>query len=574
MHSVIELQKPSLTFAQWIKLFVIGALSTLYRAYIPSLPLYGMVHDDQLQVSLANNILNGDWLGPYGELTHRTLAKGPGYPIFLAKTHFLPWSPVVSVHVLLLSSALFCLILLFKLGMHTSFLTPSFAFVAFFPAWFGDSMSRIYRDGLLTALTFLVMSAVLTLVHSFDRYQLREFGLRQFIIRVFAAGIAFGISLSWWYLTKNTILPLVGSALVVVFFLAFKHRSAQRIMLLFAFVIASFAAFFPSVMFVKNQNDKHYGVSVVDNFYSGYFAKTLSLITSVEPVSKIRYVAVTKYQRQNLYASSPTFRMLRPWLEAKPGEGWRGQSCASPMKICDESAGWFPWELRDAAEYAGLGKSALDFEATFQRVHHEVTSACRTGQLICGNPALISGIPLLNNVPIRDYLESPFIGFTSIWNIESWRKGPPPYFESIDSATQGIWTKAVKSLPINSPNPVYKPSINNGIYSLSLIFGLYEIIWHLLIAFSLIAAAYCLYNWKHLHSSLMITAVASTFSVVIFVFSLSILEAAGGPYLTGSADSYLLPVYPTVLLSIIALTASLHKILETKLQNILLRIKS
>jgi hypothetical protein len=38
-------------------------------------------HDDHLFIQLAEYLVNGDWLGPYNQLT---LAKGAAYPLFIA----------------------------------------------------------------------------------------------------------------------------------------------------------------------------------------------------------------------------------------------------------------------------------------------------------------------------------------------------------------------------------------------------------------------------------------------------------------------------------------------------------
>ena len=58
-----------------IKLWLVEALDFV-ATYTP--------HDDYLFVRLAKSILNGEWLGPYDQLT---LVKGPVYPLFLAVAH-------------------------------------------------------------------------------------------------------------------------------------------------------------------------------------------------------------------------------------------------------------------------------------------------------------------------------------------------------------------------------------------------------------------------------------------------------------------------------------------------------
>src|SRR5689334_1498626 len=50
-------------------------------------------HDDTLFMLLGRYLANGDWLGPYNQFT---LMKGPGYPAFLALSHFSGLSVTMS----------------------------------------------------------------------------------------------------------------------------------------------------------------------------------------------------------------------------------------------------------------------------------------------------------------------------------------------------------------------------------------------------------------------------------------------------------------------------------------------
>ena len=60
---------------------VVAAASFALRHAIPVQAEAGAIHDDALFVRLATHVAAGDWLGPYDQLT---LAKGAGYPVFIA----------------------------------------------------------------------------------------------------------------------------------------------------------------------------------------------------------------------------------------------------------------------------------------------------------------------------------------------------------------------------------------------------------------------------------------------------------------------------------------------------------
>src|ERR1044072_4763900 len=65
----------------WIFAAILGLLYVLnlFLIPVPLIPILG--HDDGHFMQQAKKILDGQWLGPYDQLT---LIKGPGYPIFLA----------------------------------------------------------------------------------------------------------------------------------------------------------------------------------------------------------------------------------------------------------------------------------------------------------------------------------------------------------------------------------------------------------------------------------------------------------------------------------------------------------
>ncbi len=61
------------------------------------------IHDDMLFVSLAASIREGQWLGPYNNLT---LAKGPIYPLWLALSSLTGLSVLLTQQVLYALAAL------------------------------------------------------------------------------------------------------------------------------------------------------------------------------------------------------------------------------------------------------------------------------------------------------------------------------------------------------------------------------------------------------------------------------------------------------------------------------------
>jgi hypothetical protein len=111
--------------------------------------------DDGLFIKLGKAIATDHWLGPFGDLT---LAKGPGYPLFLAVSH-LTGLPISLTQAILftLCLAAFCreIVVVFrsKLLGHIVFIVT-----ILHPAFLNE---RILRDDIYSAQTFLILACVL-----------------------------------------------------------------------------------------------------------------------------------------------------------------------------------------------------------------------------------------------------------------------------------------------------------------------------------------------------------------------------------------------------------------------------
>lgn len=550
---------------KWGSILFFAISSVLLRAYVPIVPYYTAAHDDLLMVTMANNIRSGEWLGTYSDLTHRTFSKGSGYPLFLAITHIFPWSPAVTVHILLLVGAALCLAQLVNLGLQRKMFAPSFALIAFFPVWFGDSMSRVYRDGLLTALLFLSIGVVFLLVSKIRNVYLAEKSTFRWSGLFLVIGATFGFLLSISFVTKSTIIPLVLLAVLVSTQVAIRYRNKRVYLGLSMFALSAVLAFQPTVIYIKNANSKTYGLAVVENYYSGPFAESLKSMSAVSPISQRRYVAVTKYARQNMYAASPTMRKLQPWLEGKPGEGWKAASCASPTKICDESGAWFPWELRDAVEHAGLGDTAVSFNSTFESIFSELRSACKSKQLRCERSSIVPGLPQISNIPIRDVIESTSETFLSIWNLRSAEKGSNSYYENLDKGILDIWNNTVKGLPPNLPLESYKPMQNFGVSSIQLLSSIYAMIWRVLMIGMLVTMIWRFRLFITSRNALNLVFSSLLLPTLLSVLTISILEAGLGGYLSMGGNLYTLSIYPFIfLLCALSLSSLIESINATQ----------
>ena len=131
--------------------------SLVLRARSPALLLAWASHDDTLYAKLAANIVDGQWLGPYDSVT---LAKAPGYPVFLAiafKAH-LPFK--MAEHLVhLLAGATIAWGSLRVSGSRIVGVVL-FSVIALDPAYLGGTAARVTRDGLYGSLCLLLIGTV------------------------------------------------------------------------------------------------------------------------------------------------------------------------------------------------------------------------------------------------------------------------------------------------------------------------------------------------------------------------------------------------------------------------------
>ena len=111
--------------------FLLAFGSLTLRVLIPPNIIYNSPHDDLLGVKIAQDILNGSWLGSWD---NRTLLKPPGYSYFLVLCHYLHITPHVALHILYILASLYFIyvISLILKSRFSAFLTVCiFAFLIF-----------------------------------------------------------------------------------------------------------------------------------------------------------------------------------------------------------------------------------------------------------------------------------------------------------------------------------------------------------------------------------------------------------------------------------------------------------
>jgi hypothetical protein len=371
---------PLARFARSTTMFVLSAVAlVLLKLWLvsaqPILAIGWAGHDDRLFLTLAQNLLNGDWLGQYNELT---LAKGCFYPIWIALASLSGIPLLLSQHLLYLLAVLAFVLAIRPIGIPRWRLLLLAAVLWFNPGTYTTHVLRVMREGLYPALTLLVAAGF---VGAMLRSRVRSRRLPwPWLLLSFLSTAAF------WQTREEGVwlLPLLLALVLFVFIKQAWHRGRRGWMWGLACAVP-LAAIPCSDGVVALVNKAHYGIAVSVEFKTHDFLAAYGALTRVKPKRLVPHLQVSKEMRERVYAVSPTFATLRSRLDGQGESGWgAGTRKQWPeLKVGEIGGGWFVWAFREAVARAGnykTGKKAMDF---YRRMAREVDNACASKQLDC-----------------------------------------------------------------------------------------------------------------------------------------------------------------------------------------------
>ena len=118
----------------------------------------GAIYDDNLMIYLADNIIQGKWLGEYSNMT---LIKGVFTPIFIAMLYFLK-IPFLTGQMIFYLLAIICFVLIIKRIVKNKYiLLVMFLYLLYNPIMYSTELCRVYRDGIYTSLIIFLISSII-----------------------------------------------------------------------------------------------------------------------------------------------------------------------------------------------------------------------------------------------------------------------------------------------------------------------------------------------------------------------------------------------------------------------------
>jgi hypothetical protein len=369
-------------------LFFVFSMAYLILAMNLPVSIYTRAgHDDALYWGHAYQILEGNWLGAYSQMT---LAKGPGFPLFLATNAVLGIPITLLIALFYLLACALIANTLRELGLSRYLVLTIFVVILFHPELFPI---RIIRDNIYPALSLIIIAGVIRLVFA-------PLPQNQRLMNVAPYGLVFGF---FWITREEGIWIIPG--LFILFFL--KALQLKKQSLPIRGVFYRFACFsLIAILFVcliALINYQKYGKFEVVDFKGKAYSQAIKSLNSVNVGQDLPYVPVSFAKRQEIYRISPTFSQLKDYFEDK-GKRWTSAGCKIYSWTCgDYAGGWFAWAFRDAVASKGYYESPMRAAEFYNDITKEIETACGVGVIKCkANP-----VPLMPNITMTQLKELP-----------------------------------------------------------------------------------------------------------------------------------------------------------------------
>ncbi|MEY2470264.1 MAG: hypothetical protein QOF21_2962 [Actinomycetota bacterium] len=400
--------------------------------------------DGGLFERLALTLTNHDWLGT---LDPTTLAKGPGYPAFIAITNKLHLSLQVGEQISYLVGCAAIALAVWRVTGRGVAASVVYLVMAFDPINFSGVSAAVTRENFYTGPALIFIGGFFLAVHGALNRDRWWWVVPPAVVAGFVGAV--------FWLTREEGVWILPGLLVVAVALPLLHvyemrrradatfdrkTMTQSALRLGVVILLVGVTFYAPIQFVKMKNHQKYGVSLTNDFSEGAFGKAFAAWSRVRGVPLRHLVPIGEAQRLAVYPVSPAARKLQPFLE-DPTNGWRLWGC--PMiNICDDyPGGAAPWTFRSAMFQAGLYTDEATFQAYNTRLANEINAACDKGTLRCSRK-LPTSLQLADRANVRDLSKSVWYWLrqlpTTVWADQSY--GPllvndAPRDERIEIAT-------------------------------------------------------------------------------------------------------------------------------------------
>lgn len=340
-------------------------------------------YDDALMLKQANSILQGKWLGEYNSLT---LVKGPITPIFIAILNKLHIPFLIGQELLYDVSCLFVIYTFSKTIKNKKILYIIFAILLFNPVTFSTEICRVYRDGIYTSLTMLLIG------FSYSIFLNRENSPKK-QIKYF---IGLGITLSALYLCREEsiwILPFVIISTITTIIFIIKDKKIENKKILIGMYVIPIAIFIINNLTICTVNYKNYGVFELNQYWSKEFKEAYGAITRVIPNEIYSKVPVSQETIKRICEISPKFKEIEEYLTGEEADKW---SKCGDGKIGEIQGGWIHWAIIKGVDAKGYYKDAKTANQYYKELANEINNAIDEGKIEGYKNKRVTNVPRFN----------------------------------------------------------------------------------------------------------------------------------------------------------------------------------
>lgn len=332
-------------------------------------PIYALAnykHDDLLLVTLAQHLQEGEWLGPYNNLT---LVKGISFPVFLALCNRC-CIPYLFGMGLFYTGAVILFVTAVREQISNRWVQLGiYLFLLYSPAMLSvDAQQRVYNCALVPGAILLVFAGVLGVF--FRRHR----SWKTVLVWSCFLGFAFPF---FWHLRNDTMwmLPFVLTGTGISIFCIIKKNGFHK-----GTAVKSLICLIPvltlvfSNLMIAGINQKHYGLFVVNDRSGSSEAEFISRLMEMDEKSENPNVWVSQKAMKKAVEVSPALQEIQPQIEEMFQSGW-----ASGGEIVGDIV---VWAFRDAMEAAGYYQgNAPETDAFYKRATAELDQAYEDGRL-------------------------------------------------------------------------------------------------------------------------------------------------------------------------------------------------
>ena len=397
---------------------VVCSISIGLRLNAPALLLADWGYDDALFTDLAWHLVQGDWLGPYDDLT---IAKGPGYPLFIAGVYQVHLPLKLVEHVVHLLAAGTMAGAATRVSRSRWLGLAVFTALALDPTYLGRWGSVVARDGIYGSLSLLLVGAVLLALTSLPDLTRRR--LVWAAPAVALVGAVIGVVGAGYYLTREEriwLVPTVAASVVLAGALWWRRghgRTRPAVILVGALVAGAAVTATLAVGSVAAENEDRYGTSLTSDLAGGEIVRAYAEWQRIDVGEPMLLIPVTSLQREAAYRVSPAAAELEDYLDEADSRFMGPQWCPPERARCEYTGSYFVWAMREGAQVTGHGADGAEAQQFFGRMADEIAAACDAGDVPCvaRGPA---SMPPLARVDRSRFLPSLAQGTTYLFSFD------------------------------------------------------------------------------------------------------------------------------------------------------------